>query len=190
VLCSNIHIVERAESSYVTVAEMKEWLKIPYDFEDGLLQSLIFAAERKVEDFIQASVVDTTLVAVIDVWPMDGVIKLANFTAYEITDIVYKNNSGQDTTLPTTGYQFSPFGYWPKVLILSEPALQSQGLEAIKIHFKAGPHANAQPLDDRIKRAVLGIVGHWFKYREDFYSGEKTPVQFTDLLLPVRKFSF
>lgn len=183
---SNYRVTSRSSTAVVSLDDLKAQAKIQNDKEDDLITSYALSAERMIENYINASIVETTAESYLMCIPFDGLLQFANYSTYEINSILIKDPNDEEITLTAgTDYEFSS-NYFLPLLRFKKQIRTNESLEAVKITFKAG-----QLQDELINQAIRGIVAQMYKYREDFNEdGFSMPQHFQNLLYPLRRWTF
>ncbi len=133
------------------------------DLEDDLITGYIKAAFDSVQGFIGAPVLE----AEVDVFA-PAYAKKIEFPVHpvtEITSVVYVNESGVETTLPSDKYTLRTYSHDSRIIFLQDFKTQTDNDEAVVIKVKCG--YTAQTLKPAIYQAILLEIGEMYNYRED-----------------------
>ena len=178
--------ISRSNSLIVSLETLKEQAKIQNDKEDGLIINYAKTAERAVENYINAIIIESTMEAYLQSFCNEEYLEIKNWSTDAISSITYKNKAGTPVTLTlNTDFQFTKHSFWPTIRMLKNFETDDS-LEAIKITF-----TTATVSDHLINQAIQGMVAQMIKYREDYFNtGYVMPVHFQHLLQPLRRWSF
>lgn len=152
----------------VTLAEAKLHLRVEIADDDALITSLITAAREWCERFQGRAYVTQTWQLWLDAWPEGDEIRLPRPPLQSVTSVKYYGADGAEYVMPATDYlvdiKAEPgrivLGYgktWPSVTL--RPA------GAIVVEFVAG-YGDASAVPQRVKQAILLLVGAWYQNRE------------------------
>lgn len=145
------------------------------------------AAVEWVEKYTGRSLVTQTWEAVLDAFPADGVIPLANGPLASVTSVTYLDTAGLTQTLATSLYQVdvagsrvvrAPDAAWPAT---------SAKVAAVRVRYVTGTTPAAVPTP--IRAAILLLLGHLYERREDTLVGTsitQIPMGVQALLGPYR----
>ena len=129
----------------VTLAEVKNHLRIAHDSENDLLQGLIRAAREDLERATGMALIDQTWRLVLDGWPLEGRALLARHPVKAVTSVTAFGSEGEARLIDPGSYQ---------VDTLSRPA---------RIHFDIRP----EPL------RVMLLAAHWYEFRASFGAADQ-----------------
>lgn len=161
-----IRIITPVQLEPISLAEVRQHLRLPEnEVEDNLLMSLITTARAYCEQYTRRALSEQTLEIYLDRFPIQGSIILPCPPLRSVTEIGYKDGSGNETILQTSntvvdtdcepGRVMPAFGStWP----VFTPFPSSP----IRIRFVAG----YEDLPAAIRLAMLLLVGHWYENRE------------------------
>ena len=173
----------------VTLLEAKAWLKIDSSDEDELLQTLVSAARLMIEAASGQMLMDQTWRIVLDVWPVNGRLRLPVSPLQNVVEVRVFASNGQPQMLPLSALSFEA-GAEPPVLVVSgavpTPGRIHQGIE-IDVLIGHGPLPADVPAP--LRQAVLRLVAYWFENRGDVAGGETAalPRDIMALIAPYRR---
>lgn len=195
----------------VSIAEAKQHCRIDSSDDDGLLAGYILAARSYAEDYTRRAFISQTWDYRIDTaladgkcygWPavmMGGNyyprIVLPKPPLISVTSITYVDTSGVTQTLAADQYLVNPYsmeGIIDPAYGVTWPQVRNQ-MNAITVRFVCGYGSNpgdGQALE-RIRQAMLLLVGHWYENRESVNVGNivnELPMGVEALLFPLRVF--
>lgn len=163
----------------VSLAEVKNHLRVDHDADDLLIQTYIKAATAFVEGpggFLGRALCEQTWDLVIDEFPADA-IQIPLPPLIEIVHIKYDDGNGDELTLDlgdvTIDTDSEPGwiihgGAWPSNLY--------NGVNAVRVRFIAGYSSGASPevseVPENIKVALLLHIGSMYAHREDVIVGQ------------------
>lgn len=87
----------------VTIAQVKDHLRLAASVDDALVASQIEAARQQVERDTRRSLITQTWRMKLDVWPIDG-IQLYNPPVQSVTSVTYTDASGSEQTWDSSLY--------------------------------------------------------------------------------------
>ena len=151
----------------LTVAEVKQHLRVDTDDQNALIQRLIGAVRRKVESETARPLLTQTWEWVADRWPSGG-IRLPMAPIASITNVKYVDSTGALGTWSSSEWQ-ADLESLPVRIVPAPgycwPTLRQQ-LAAVRVRFVAG-YGAATAVPEDIKAAMLMIIGHLYEHRED-----------------------
>jgi uncharacterized phiE125 gp8 family phage protein len=155
----------------VSRTEAKTHLRVDSTDEDTLIDGLIQTAREYCEDYQNRAYLEQTHELVLDSWPVGNVIALPKPPLQSVTSVTYYDTTGAATVWPASNYIVDTashrlaLGYGK-----SWPAVNLQPVAGIVIRYEVG-NAEATDVPQRVKQAMLLLVGHWYADREAAFSG-------------------
>lgn len=158
----------------VTLAEMKEWLRVDHSLEDSRIQVALDAAVRWCEDQAERAFVKRRVRALLDAFPdAGGAIELPLPRAIEVYFVKYYDDAGSDITLDPATYILDDVSE-PGLLCLAPtktwPSAQAGRVNGVRVEYEAG-YGDPAAVDPRAKQAVQLLAAHWFENREAVLTG-------------------
>ena len=165
----------------VTLAEAKLHLRVTTTAEDGYIANLITAARRRAESHLDRSFLTKTWDYTLETFPtvisdtglwmrVQNVIVIPKAPLIAVTTLSYIDlNATTQTLVQGTDYSVrtgDPGAVYPYPLTRVWPYTRYQ-LDAVTIRFTAGYGSLATSTPATIKQAILMIVGHLYRNRED-----------------------
>ena len=152
----------------VTLAEIKDHLRVSGTAEDSLLTLYAQMAREAVEEETWRALMPQTWTLYLPGWPANGVIELPRPPLAAVTAITYTDEDGVEGTLAASNYRvdtarepgrvvLAPNGAWPV------DALDS--VNGVAVEFVAG-YADASAVPVTAKAAILLQIGEIYANRE------------------------
>jgi uncharacterized phiE125 gp8 family phage protein len=138
--------------------------------DDTYLSSLITTAREICEEYQGRAYITRTYELTLDEWPDDDEIELPMPPALTITSIVSTLSDGTASTWSATEYQLDTTGFVGRLSPAygyQWPSDNLRELAGIKITYTAGYGALASTVPNRIKHAIMMLVGELYENRED-----------------------
>lgn len=155
----------------VSVSEAKQHCRVDTNADDAYIAALISAAREYVEAYMDETLIDTQYVMRLDAFP--AVIELprppmsqtAERTAVSITYVT--GEDGGTATLATTGYRVDRDSVPGKVRTLYAGSWPSHLLDygSVTVTWWAGRGRDGTTVSQRVKAAMLMLVGQWYERR-------------------------
>jgi uncharacterized phiE125 gp8 family phage protein len=153
----------------VTVVEAKRHANVVATDDDALVASLIAAARELVEEDTSRALINQTWAVELHDWWTDK-IELPRPPLVSITSVKYFDVDGVEQTLAATNYDVDtrrqPGVIWWDEDVSSYPTLSDQA-NAVVITYVCGYGAAATAVPARAKQAILLLVSHWYRYRDE-----------------------
>lgn len=166
-------IVTQPEDEPLSLAEVKEFLRIDGDDQDATIDAMFTAAREYCEEVLSRQLMPATLRLSLDAFPESIVlprpplISLTASESYPTLGISYVDSQGATQTLATSVYQVDSYSEPAKVVLAynqSWPDTRTQ-VNAVNVTYRAG-YADADSVPNRIKQAILMLTAHWYENRE------------------------
>lgn len=159
----------------VTLAAVKDWLKVDYTADDDIITALISAARIAVEDYLGFKLIAQTWEETYDCFPVSGLyneyaaIQLSNAPLRSVTSIEYQATAGTYTTWASTEYTVHDY-HLPAIVTPGYDKLYPDTIkfpEAVKVTYVVGVSANAAGVPELYKSAIKKIVTYWYENRSE-----------------------
>ena len=164
----------------ITQAEAKAHIRIDHADEDGVIDTMRYAARSAVETFLQSALLPTVYNYTLDGFPPEITLPIGPVLQAGDVAIAYVDDAGATKTLAATEYQVSPGNVTRIRPAYSKtwPTTRRQ-FDAVTVTFTAG-NADAASIPKAIKAALLLTFGDFYEKRE---AGE-IPIGARNLLMP------
>ena len=172
-------------NSIITVAQLKEHLRVDHTDEDTLIEALRDAAIAWIEDICNTRLGDVSAVGYIDYFynarfPIGPVNSIASVT--------YTDTANQTATLPTAKYWFDIKTKSARITWDNVPDLYDDTFNAVQINMNVG-YAEAD-IPQPLIHAIRLLVGHLYENRQEVVAGGGTvrelPLGIHSLVSPYR----
>jgi|694.fasta_scaffold41038_9 uncharacterized phiE125 gp8 family phage protein len=171
-------LVETNPNDYpaVTLAEAKRHLNVDIEDFDLVIQAMIVAATKYAESCAGVKFVRRNLRLQLDHLPTDTVLELPGGPLVDIdgVSIAYIDADGNSQDFDAGDYQVDYASVPGRVALRPNKAWPTVGdgyLGCFKVTYDAGLASDVTAVPSLAKMAVLLIVGHWYKNREQFTAG-------------------
>ena len=162
----------------VTLAEIKDHLRVSGTAEDSLLTLYAQMAREAVEEETWRALMPQTWTLYLAGWPADGIIELPRPPLDSVTSIKYTDEDGVEATLAASNYRvdtarepgrvvLAPNGEWPSDVLDS--------VNGVAVTFVAG-YADASAVPPMAKAAILLQIGEIYANREAVIVGSTPQV--------------
>ena len=154
----------------VTLSEAKTHLRVDVDADDSYIESLILAAREWVSSYIDETLLHTGYVMTLDSFPVEIELPkppMATSGTVTAVSITYTLENQTTATLATDQYRVDRDskpgvlrtnynGSWPSHLL---------DYNAVTVTWWGGRGNTATSVPQRIRNAVLWLVGYWYERR-------------------------
>lgn len=181
----------------VTVAEVREHLRIDHTHEDRWLLAAIRTAREDVEGYTGRALMTQTLEWSLDGWPDEGWLRLPRPPLRSVVWVRWTAavGGGVGTITPEGGtYLVDAVGSPGRIVLrpgAGWPDGELAGANGVVVRYEAGYGGKAGDVPARIRHAVLMMVGHLYENREATLVGGQVvelPMGVQRLLYPFRVF--
>jgi uncharacterized phiE125 gp8 family phage protein len=173
----------------VTVADAKAQLRIGHDSEDDLVAGLIRAAREEVEAQAGVAMISQNWRLALDRWPRFGRVALLLHPVAEILSVTVYGTEGEASLVDPSTYEVDLASRPARLYFATRPD-PDRIMNGIEIDFSAGFGVDAQNVPERLKRAILVLVAHWYEFRADFGVGDQPvsiPPEFDRLIASYKR---
>lgn len=178
----------------VTLAEVKEQLRVDYNDDDALITRLINVAVAYTD--AQGALGHAMISQQWGQWvkstpPQSVMISLG--PVIQIDAVKYYNEAGALQTDTLSNYEITGFGFAVKIGPkdgFNWPVTQERS-DAIRIEFTSGYGTTVADVPDTLRHAMLMLIGHWYDHRENTMMDELTNIPYGfDMLLDMHRRSW
>ncbi|RCW79550.1 head-tail connector protein [Phyllobacterium bourgognense] len=160
----------------VTLAEVRQFLRLDNDGEDALLTGLIKAARETLEVQTGLALIDQTWRFYADSWPKSGVVRIAKYPVRSVVAVTAYIEDGMPVSI--AGHDLHLSGYArPARLYLAARSRPVQPLSGLEIDFVAGFGETGNEVPDALRHAIMTLVAHWYEFR-GVYGAAQQPVSY------------
>jgi uncharacterized phiE125 gp8 family phage protein len=154
-----ITVVTDSAEAPVTLAEVKQWLKIDHTEDDAKLTELIESAVNTIENYINNPIITKTVLYVTDNYIIDGNGDVVLYLPYIPSALDFVRVYDIDDTATTiTAYN----RYTRKIVFTEYPTLTVRLNAGYQVQFDAGIASNASTTPADIKTVVKEIVAYFY----------------------------
>lgn len=150
-------------SEPVTLAELKDHLRLDHNGEDALLNSLISTARQYLEQRTSLALIDQSWRLCLDHWPNGNCVMLHKSPVQTIDNIEQFDIDGLPQTLSSASMLLDGKSK-PARLYVGAQSAPGQAINGIEITFTAG-FGTASDVPDTLKRAILIHAAHMYEFR-------------------------
>jgi uncharacterized phiE125 gp8 family phage protein len=149
----------------VSLAEAKLHMRVEVTEDDALIAGLITAAREHLESTSrpQLAMLTQTWRYVADAWPTGDTLELRPWPLQSVTSIKYTSDAGVEATLASSNYVVDIYSEPGRVRLKSTatwPSTTLAALNGLVVEFVAGYGDTPGDLPQRLRQAVLLLVGH------------------------------
>lgn len=170
----------------VSVADLRDWLKIDAGDEDATLAALIEAARTTLEGWTRRAFVTQSWRFTYAGSFADGVARLPLAPVVSILDVRLYDAAGAATTLPPESYALETDDQRPGLRLLDPPGGTSATRCVVEAVFGYGPAPADTPAP--LRQAILMLASCWHARRGDHADADRAiPVAVSRLVAPYRR---
>ncbi|MEW6121360.1 MAG: phage head-tail connector protein [Pseudomonadota bacterium] len=170
----------------LTVADLKDFLRITQDAEDALLARLVTTARQMVESAAARILMTQTWRVTRDAWPPSGLILLPLAPAMSLAAARLRHADGSETALPLSAFTLRG-DRTPAVLACDRSALPApdRAVGGIELDLVLG-YGDAGDVPGDLVQAVRLLAAHLYERREEAGLAGLLPDGVAALLRPYR----
>lgn len=168
-----IKVVTPPASEPLTLAYVKQVLRVEHTAEDTFITNLITAAREWVEGETGRALMAQTLDEVFDCWPACCTLELGRAPLASVTSVSYRDSDGSYIVWDTDNYTVDDVSNPGRIVKgdgVSWPTLPAGYPNGVKIRYVAG-NSTAADVPAQIRRAMELLIAKWYEQREDFAQG-------------------
>ena len=157
----------------VTLAELKEHLRIDGTDQDSELTILLQAARENVEHQQKRQLITATWALTMDAFPA-GPIILPVPPLISVTSISYEDLAGDTQTWGASNYQVEITNERGSVTVepnVTYPDTESGRRNAVTVTFTAGYGTSNSDVPETTRLAIMMLAAHWYENREPVVVG-------------------
>lgn len=152
----------------VTLSEAKLHLRVDTSADDALITALIAAAREMIEERTGLALLTQTRDALALAFPAERYIELLYPPVQSVTGVYYTETDGSsEQTLSAAAYTLS---VWNARITLKSGYAWPSGEMRVRVRYVCG-YTAAASVPQRLRQAVLLLIGHWYENREATQNG-------------------
>lgn len=184
--CSSRELVTAPAVEPLTVAEVKDRLVIDYDDYNDVLLGLIRTAREYVESYTGRALITQTWKAYYS--GLSAALVLPKPKVQSITHIKYYPAGSAAVTVSSSVYE-ADLSAEPAYITTAYgqqwPSFTARTTKPVEVQFVAG-YGGAEDVPQGIKDAMLLLIGHWFRHREEVLVGTTAQISSTPVRMGAR----
>lgn len=160
----------------VTLAELKNYLRVDDGSQNTVLTNLIKAARINVEHEQKRQLITATWEHELDEFPA-GDIVIPHPPLISVTSISYEDVAGDTQTWAASNYQVDTAALRGTVSVepsQSYPTTEADRKNAVTITYKAGYGISTTDVPETTRFAIMMLAAHWHENREPVVIGMTT----------------
>jgi uncharacterized phiE125 gp8 family phage protein len=164
----------------ITLDDLKNDIKVDSDLteDDFLIQSLITAGRRWIENTRRRALITQTLELWLDAWPSGDTIKVPRPPLQSVTHIKYYDTADSESAFSSGSY-FVDTKTEPGRIVLNDgeqwPDTTLRPANGIVVRFVAGFGDDEANVPDEYRQALRLLAGHWYENRGAVASSGAVP---------------
>ncbi|MCO5063121.1 MAG: head-tail connector protein [Rhizobiaceae bacterium] len=151
----------------VTLAELKQYLRLSHSSEDELLAGLLRAAREDVERVTGLALIEQGWRLVMDRPMTGGMILLPRHPVREVVSVTLYAQDGTPQILDAGAYQTDTLSR-PARILLAEQAGGLRAMNGVEVEFTCGFGEAGPDVPDLLRRAITHLAAHWYEFRTSF----------------------
>lgn len=188
----NVTTLAAPAAEPVGVAEAKEYLRIAYDGENGLVTALIAAARSRIEELAGVAMISRTLRVTLDRWPArtveTRVLRLPVRPAGELVSVKVFDREGVAETV-TERFTLAPGRAARLVWTSGAFPWPGRKVDGIEIDYTAGFGEAPDDVVEGLRLAVKRLAAHGYHARDPGSVSGPLPEDVAGLISPWRRVS-
>lgn len=160
----------------VTLAELKQYLRLGHASEDELLGGLIRAARDDLERATGLALIEQGWRLVLDRAPANGIILLPKHPVRAVEAVTFYDAEGEAHAIAPGDCDIDTVSR-PARLLLPERPDGLRALNGIEVDFTCGFGEAGPDVPDLLRRAIIQLAAHWYEFRAS-YGPSDQPVSY------------
>ena len=173
----------------VTLAKVKEFLKVENNDDDTLLDDLIKQAVSHIENLAQRKLISQEWRVYFDELPQNGILELPLSPVIAQAIVRYFDETGNEQILPATDFEIDPHSCPARVYVKSALCLGRE-LNGLEVDVQVGFGSSGNEVPGDIIRAIMLTIAHWYEFRGAVHPADQplsNPAGLQNLLAPYAK---
>ena len=151
----------------VSVAEVKERLKVEHTDEDILIAALIASARAKIELRTKRNLITQEWTYLVDSWPQSGVLHLPLTPVQSLVSVSVTASDQMAQPVDLAGFELDGTADRPRLgFNLQDVPRPGVSMNGIAIRFRSGYGDIADYVPSNLREAIYLLVAHWYENRE------------------------
>ena len=159
----------------VSVAELKQYLRIGHDSEDDLLGGLVRAARDDLERATGLALIEQSWRLALDHMPKNGIVLLARGPVRSIEAVTFYGADGTPRELAPSEWQADLVSRPARLLLPKADGLRA--MNGIEVEFTCGFGEAGPDVPDVLRRAIMMLAPHCYEFRASYGTSDQ-PVSY------------
>lgn len=160
----NLRVVTPPAVEPVSLETVKQYLRVDGTDEDALIASLIKSARETGEELARRAFITQTLELILDAFPTDLQLEVWRPPLQSVTSVKYYDTNNIEATW--TDYTVNARSEPGRIHFNSLPGVSLLESGGVVVRYVAGYGNSETSVPERLKQAILALVGHWYENRE------------------------
>ena len=149
----------------VSLAEVKQRLRLTNDDEDAVLTALIEAARTHIEDATGLILIEQKWRVSLDEWPERGIVFLPFWPLLSVEKVTLYDDTDQSRILLPSLYHVRKHSRPAKLHLQRSPLASVGAINRIEIDVAAGYGSAPKDVPSPLRQALFMIIDYWFEVR-------------------------
>lgn len=152
----------------IALDAVKAHLRVDVTDDDALIAAFITAAREYCEGFQNRAYITQTWQLWLDAWPAGGEIRIPRSPLQSVSSVRYYGADNTEYILAPTDYLVDTKSEPGRIVLAygkNWPSVTLRPANAVCVEFTAG-YGDVATVPQRVKQAILLLVGHWYDSRE------------------------
>ena len=173
----------------VSLAKVKEFLKIENNDDDNLINDLIAQAVSHIENIADQKLITQDWRIFFDELPSTGILEIALAPIISPIEVRFYDDQGDAQIVSAQDYEFDCYSI-PARLWIKTPICIGHQLNGFEVDVRVGFGASGVEVPGDIIRALLLTIAHWYEFRGAVHPADQplsNPAGLDALLAPYKR---
>jgi uncharacterized phiE125 gp8 family phage protein len=173
----------------ISLTEMKTYLRVDTNDDDGLINAFITAARLLIEASSRRVFISQTWRLVLDQWPKDGFIRVPVSPLIQIVAARVFNASGIASTVALSSLEANSLSDPPQIAIVGPVMVTGRARSGVEIDISCGYGSAIGNIPEPLRQAIRLLVARWYDNRGDIMHPHAAtlPPDIAALVAPYRR---
>ncbi len=173
----------------VSIVEMKTYLRLDTNDDDGLIAAFITASRLLIEASARRVFISQTWRLVMDSWPANGIIRVPFAPLIQVSAARVYNASGMASIVNTTSLEANTLSDPPTVMIVGPVSVAGRARAGVEVDVVCGYGPLMGNIPEPLRQAIRLLVARWYENRGDLAHPQAAtlPPEISALVSPYRR---
>lgn len=165
-----LQIITPSDSTVLDLAEVKSFIKVEDTSDDGVIQALIYAAEKQCEEYIRRFLLPTVVGLWFDLGEAPNIFCTPKGKLISVDKVATYTLTGEETVIAVEDYLVDSVSEQEGRVHFLSSHYGSRPINSLVVECTIG-YADADSVPNTLIQGMNMLIAHWYENREAYEKG-------------------